>query len=298
MLDEQSEPVEYRFSFKKNSSYKGKSLLNINSSGRFTLLKEKADQDESIFTFKNLEYSSNITKDPLIFSPVAIHYNRKLNLAAIKDKKNFKPQWNRYRDKHRSANNRALLLIVEKLYFNTPLGMEYDILSNGVYLPFFLNEKGMYTENEHYRGLDFLSIPLDIPMETTFLCRCSDEKETHLEGWINLKEEHLDGLLLNQSFRNKAKDYHISRDFTIKSKIEIKLETITNVIKHIKLNYILKGEQDLFEEIDYTVDTDFDSYKDGCFRIFEGKRYTQTEWEEYEKERKKPGRNFSLLDED
>lgn len=42
-------PVEYRFSFHKKSSYKGKSLFNIESSGTLTLEKVDANADEQSF---------------------------------------------------------------------------------------------------------------------------------------------------------------------------------------------------------------------------------------------------------
>lgn len=293
---DQTSPAEYSFSFRKRSSYKGKTLLNVDSSGKFALTKTELDNGEYNFTFKNLEYNLGNNKDPLIFTPIVWRYNRKLGVAGIVDKKNFKPYWNRYRDKYRNVGNRVIFMIIEKLYFNTPLGMEYDAFSNGIHLPFFINSDGVYIVGQHYKGLDYLSMPLDIPLETTFLCTENNEKEIHLEGWITLHEANLDALLRDQGFKSKAKYYHLSRDFSIVSKIEVVLDTAANIIKHIAFTLSVKGEDDLTEEINYTVDSDFDSYHGGIHKIFDGKKYTEQEWEKYEKEQNKPGRNFSLLD--
>ena len=297
-MSELLQPIEYTFSFQKRSSYKGKSLFNIDCTGVFTLEKEEVNTEELSFKFANLSYKSSNTNDPLLFSPVEWKYNRGLGVAAITNKKSFKPKWNRFRDKHRNQSNRVLLLVVEKLYFNTPLGMEYDTFSNGVYLPFFIDSDGSYQVGVYYQGLDYLAMPLDIPLETIFECKTINEKETHLEGWVTLKETNLDALLIDQGFRSKAKDYHISRDFSIDSKITVIIDTVANIIKQITFTLSIKGEQDLLEEIDYTVNSDFNSYKGGIHKIVDGKKYTAEEWEEYERERRKPGRNFSLLDGD
>lgn len=291
-------PVEYRFSFQKKSSYKGRSLFNIDSNGVFTLEKGEMNADEPSFKFTNLSYKSSNTNDPLLFSPVKWKYARSLGVAAITDKKNFKPKWNRFRDKHRNPTNRVMLMLIEKLYFNTPLGMEHDTFSNGVYLAFFIDSDGNYKKDEKYRGLDYLSMPLDIPLETIFECKEVTEKESHLEGWVTVNETNLDRLLMDQGFRTKAKDYHISRDFSIDSKITVIIDNAANIIKHITFKSSIKGEQELSEEIIYTVDSDFDSYSGGIHKIHEGKKYTLEQWEEYETERRKPGRNFSLLDGD
>ncbi|AZB25174.1 MULTISPECIES: hypothetical protein [Bacteroidota] len=287
--------VEYRFSFHKKSSYKGKSLFNIESSGTFTLEKVDADTAESNFTFTNLSYKSSNTNDPLLFSPIEWKYSRDLGIAAIINKKNFKPKWNRFRDKHRNPSNRVLLMVIEKLYFNSPLGMEHDTFSNGVYLPFFIDSDGTYEVGKYYKGLDYLAMPLNLPLETIFECKEYNEKETHLEGWLTLKEQDLDSLLMDQGFRAKAKDYHISRDFAVDSEIIVLIDSYANIIKKIIFKLSIKGEQDLLEEINYTVISDFDSYKDGIHKIHEGMKFTLEQWEEYERERKKPGRNFNLL---
>ncbi|REC62275.1 hypothetical protein DRF65_11215 [Chryseobacterium pennae] len=297
-MSELLRPVEYRFSFQKRSSYKGKSLFNIDSSGVFILEKDEVNTEEPSFKFTNIKYQSSNTNDPLLFSPVVWKYGRRLGVAAITNKNIFKPKWNRFRDKHRNPSNRVLLLLVEKLYFNTPLGMEYDTFSNGVYLPFFIDSDGRCRVGEQYKGLDYLAMPLDLPLETVFECKASDEKEIHLEGWVTLNEKNLDALLMDQGFRAKAKDYHVSRDFSIDSKITVIKDTVADVVKRISFNLNIKGEQDLFEEITYEVNTDFDSFQGNVYKIVDGKKYSQEEWEDYERDRKRPGRNFSLLDED
>ncbi|KXH84870.1 hypothetical protein [Chryseobacterium kwangjuense] len=295
-MSELLDHVEYRFSFHKKSSYKGKSLFNIESSGTFTLEKVDANADEQNFTFTNLSYKSSNTNDALLFSPVEWKYVRHIGIAAITIKKNFKPKWNRFRDKYRNPSNRVLLMVIEKLYFNTPLGMEHDTFSNGVYLPFFIDSDGTYQVGTHYKGLDYLSMTLDLPLETIFECREHNEKETYLEGWVTFKESNLDRLLADQGFRGKAKDYHISRDFSIDSKITVIIDNAANVIKHITFKSSIKGEQDLSEEIFYMVDSDFDSYRGDIYKIHDGKKYTLEDWEQYMREQKKPGRNFSNLD--
>jgi hypothetical protein len=61
-----------------------------------------------------------------------------LGIAAIINKKNFKPKWNRFRDKHRNPSNRVLLMVIEKLYFNSPLGMEHDTSFRMAFIYLFL----------------------------------------------------------------------------------------------------------------------------------------------------------------
>lgn len=295
-MQDKIEAVVYNFKIKKSSAFKGKALLNLNASGKFSLSCNKLDAGDLSFIFTNMEYNSINTKDPLIFNPVTWHYNWKLNLAAITEKKSFKPLWNNYRNKHSNTANKVQFLVLEKLYFETPLGMEYDTFSNGVYLPFFNDSKGMYLTGEHYRGLDLLLMPLNIPVKTKFLCKELNDREVLLEGCIEFNEEVMEKLLSNQNFKVKARSYHFSLDFSIDSKIEIVIERITNVIKKITCRNIISGADELFEETNYEVCTDFDSYHGGIHKIVDDKKYTIEEWEELERERKKPGRNFSLLD--
>lgn len=119
-----------------------------------------------------------------------------------------------------------------------------------------------------------------------------------LEGWVTLNEQFLDNLLLDQGFRSKVKDYHVSRDFSIDSKIIVIKDTMADVVKQINFSLNIKEEQDLFEDITYDVHTDLDSYEGNVHNIFEGKKYTLEEWEAFESDRKRPGSNFSLLDGD
>ncbi|MCW3167043.1 hypothetical protein OMO38_00755 [Chryseobacterium sp. 09-1422] len=82
-MQDKIEAVVYNFKIQKSSSFKGKVLLNLNASGKFSLSCNKLDAGDLSFIFTNMEYNSINTKDPLIFNPVTWHYNWKLNLAAI-----------------------------------------------------------------------------------------------------------------------------------------------------------------------------------------------------------------------
>lgn len=286
MLENQ-EPIKYSFSFEKDSSYKNKTLLNVISDGKFSLSIKEIDDLNRNYKFSNLNYQQQGVKEPLIFSPIEWQYNRKLNIAGIKSKENFKPIYDRYKDKHRTPANKNVFLTVEKLYFNTPLGMESDMLSNGVCILFFINNDSDFENGKIYKGLDFISLPLNLPMKTTFECKSIDDEYVELEGWIDLNEENLDVLLKNQSFINHAKEYHISQDFQISSSINVKLEKSTQTVLEGKYTSKIKGGNKLLEEVKFEVVSTSYEFQNQVYQTYKGKKYTYMEWIAFQKEKHK-----------
>lgn len=254
-MSEKLKPVDYSFTFKKDCAYKKKNLLKVSSSGKFSLLKECIDDINSIFTFRNLDYKRVGIKEPLLINPVKWHYNKELNIAEIKSKDKFKPIWNRYKDKYSNAGNQSLFLTLERFYFHTPLGMENDTLSNGSYLPFFLNLQQDLDSDIIINGLDIITLPLNLPLKTSFKCRFQNDKYIKLEGWISLHEDNLDVLLRNQSFVNNAKDYHISQNFKIESKIDVLIDKSCHDIQYINYTSLIQGENHLIDKVEYRVES-------------------------------------------
>lgn len=286
MLENQ-DSTKYSFSFEKESSYKNKTLLNVISNGEFSLTIKEIDDLNKNYKFINLDYQQQGIKNPLVFSPIEWQYNRKLNIAAIKSKENFKLIFTRYKDKYRTTANKSLFLTVERLYFNTPLGLESDMLSNGVSLLFYINTESDFEKGKIYQGLDFISLPLNLPMKTTFECKSIDDKYVELEGWIDLNEENLDVLLKNQSFINHAKEYHISQDFQISSFINIKLEKSTQTVLEGKYNSKITGGNKLLEEVKFEVVSTSYEFQNQVYQTYKGKKYTYMQWIAFQKEKHK-----------
>lgn len=294
MLEKQ-DSVKYSFSLQKESYYKNKTLLNVISDGKFNLSVKEIDEYNTKYKFINLDYQQQGVKDPLVFSPIEWQYNRELNIAGIKSKEKFKPIYDRYKDKHRTTANKSVFLTIERLYFNTPLGMESDMLSNGVCLLFFINNDRDFEKGKIYKGLDFISLPLNLPMKTSFECKSIDDKYVEFEGWIDLNEENLDVLLKSQNFINHAKDYHISQDFQISSSINIKLEKLTRTLLEGKFTSKIKGGNKLLEEIKFEIYSTFFKFQNQVYNTYKGKNYTYTEWISFEKERHKTKKEKSIL---
>lgn len=294
MLEKQ-DSVKYSFSFEKDSSYKDKTLLNVISNGKFSLLIKKIDDLNKNYKFINLDYQQQGVKDPLVFSPIEWQYNRELNIAGIKSKENFKPIFDKYKNKYRTAANKSVFLTVEKLYFNTPLGLESDMLSNGVCILFFINHDNDFQKGKTYKGLNFISLPLNLPLKTTFECKSIDDQHIELEGWIDLHEENLDVLLKSQSFINHAKEYHISQDFQISSCINIKLEKLTKTVLEGKFTSTIKGGNKLLEEIKFEICSTSYKFQNQVYNTHKGKNYTYTEWIAFEKEKHKNKEQESIL---
>lgn len=159
------------------------------------------------------------------------------------------------------------------------------MLSNGVSLLFYINVANDFEKGKIYKGLDFISLPLNLPMKTSFECKSIDDKYIELEGWINLNEENLDILLKNQSFINHAKEYHTSQDFQITSSIKVKLEKSTQKVLEGKYTSKIKGGNKLLEEVKFEVISAAYEFHNQIYKTYKGKSYTFTEWREFEKER-------------
>lgn len=277
--------TKYHYSFNKKSYYKKKTLIQIDSNGIISHLREN-DESESIekYTFRCLEYKYKNIKSPLILNPVKWIYNTNLNVAAIKNKENHKLVWNKYRDKHRTPQNQASFMVIERLYFHTPLGLEYDAFSNGIYLLFFIPLNAKIKKDTFIKGLDWLNIPINLPFNTTFRCSDINNKFINLKGWISLDEKILDELIRNDNFKNKAMKYHFSKDFQVESEIDLIIEVETKSLYKADFNLEIKGDNNnLHETMNYSILSEYYNDKNKVYKTYEGKKYTKDEWEQLEK---------------
>lgn len=85
------EPSKYQFAFHKKSTYKNKTLLNVNSHGSISFLRqEEKEQKETLqYIFLILKYTQKNVQSPLLFTPVKWAYNTKLNITGIKNKEHL-----------------------------------------------------------------------------------------------------------------------------------------------------------------------------------------------------------------
>lgn len=280
-------PAKYPFSFTKNSVYKKKTLFNLDSKGIISLFREQEEQSEAIvqYTFRSLEYIQKNVQSPLLFNPVKWIYNTGLNVAAIKNKENHRLVWNKYRDKYKNPQNQTALMAVERLYFHTPLGLEYDAFSNGTYLLFFLPLDIGIKKETIIKGLDWLLMPINIPLNTTFKCINIDTQYITFKGWVSLDEKMLDELLRKDNFKNKAKKYHFSKDFQLESEIDLTIEVATKRLYKAEFNLKVKGEkEELYEIMNYSIHSEQYDIKYGVYKTHKGKSYTKEEWEDFEQE--------------
>lgn len=80
------EPSKYQFAFHQKSTYKNKTLLNVDSHGSISYLRqeEKAQKETLQYIFRILKYTQKNVQSPLLFTPVKWAYNTKLNITGIK----------------------------------------------------------------------------------------------------------------------------------------------------------------------------------------------------------------------
>lgn len=247
------EPIDYNFDYKKDTVYKTKSLLNTKSNGKFSL-KMSTDEDLELI-FKSKFYNNNILNNPLIFSPVRLKYNLESNLFFIKNKEHLRQQWDKHKEKFRNKSNLATILIFERLYFYIPLGLEYDLLSNGCYLPFFLNIYHQEIKPESvYKGMDWVHTPLNLPLKINYQFNDQKENIISFKGQVILDEEKLAQIILDKNFQKHMKPYHYTKDFTIESDVQIAYNMENGyIISSIFWLKIFSKSEEINEEIEFKV---------------------------------------------
>ncbi|WP_367866938.1 hypothetical protein [Pedobacter sp. WC2423] len=260
------DPVKYQFAYKKNTVYKTKTLVNTIGNGKFSFFLESTEKGLEL-VFRNEFYTNNTSKDPLVFSPVKLIYHPDGNLFLIKNRENLKIQWSKYKEKYRNAENLSVLMTFERLYFHTPLGLEYELASNGAYVPFLLYV--YYTdlkEDTILRGMDWVHTPLNLPLRIDYQAGGTKGDIIYILGVISLDEEMLTKVIADKNFQSRAKPYHYSRNFQIQSEIKIAYDLNTGYIHSAVFRLKISGkEEQIIEEIDY------EFTQDGLDNIFRPK---------------------------
>lgn len=250
---QETEPVDYNFAYKKDSFYKTKALLKTKSNGKFNL---KINTDTNLeLVFKSKIHNNTISNDPLVFSPVKLNYDVESNLYFIKNKEHIRQQWDRYKEKYRNKSNLATLLLFERLYFYIPLGLEYDLLSNGAYLPFFLNIYDQELQSDTvYAGMNWVHSPLNLPLKINYEFDYQRENVTYFGGQVILDDQKLAKLIADKHFQKHLKPYHYTKDFTIESDVKIAYNTETGyIISSLFWLKIYSKAEEINEEIEFEV---------------------------------------------
>lgn len=231
---ESDNAYRYSFVFDKIMKRKGKEVYSVHSNGVInTVLKKFEKIDKAFEIIFNVEkYNLGGVKEPLIFNPTKWVFDIDNNISYVRSKENLKTIWERYKNKIRNNQNQAHLLVSERLFFHTPNGFENSGFSNGPYLAFFANyyNKDLQQDDLFIHHLDWLSIPSNIPLKITYRPQKITSNHVDLEGWITLNEEVLDDLLTKPAFRDRAMDYHFSKDFNIESKIILSVDIKTSFL--------------------------------------------------------------------
>jgi len=279
-------PLSFTFSFKKKHSYKDKTNISINSKGKISLTRNPVFFEENLweYTFRTSNYEQQGVKEPLIFNPIKVIYDLAENKFQIKNKQNLKLLWERYRDKYRTKQNLATLLTLEKFYFHSEKGLESECISNAPFLPFFIPFVSTNFKPEQIiSSLSWLSVPINLPLKTTYQCVEIDEDFIFLKGWVSLDEEAMELLLSKENFKYRAKPYHLSGDFQIKSdlKLKIRKKTMLPYKAHFEIN--ITGENNLSENTYYELYSSDYTEKEGVYKTYKGKDYTEQEWAEIER---------------
>ena len=272
-----SKTIKYNFRFNKKHIYKKREEVNLETEGITSLLIKATErfEDSLEYLFHSDKFVQKGVKDPLIFNPVKWIYNLKLNATGIDSKEDLRLTWNKYRDKYRRQDNLVSFKLLESLYFTVPLGMEYATFSNSPYLLFFINLLNKDIEKETViKGLDFLLMPMSIPVNTTFQCIEINKDNMELNGWLSLDEEKLGELLRQKKFSEHARSYHYSKDFNLDSKIKVIIDTKTSSLFSASFDLEIKGEGGkLHEVMKYEIKRNSDSIilEDDDSKIIKGR---------------------------
>ncbi|MEN9917679.1 MAG: hypothetical protein RL662_115 [Bacteroidota bacterium] len=273
--------ITYDFIFRKKHIYKKTIELSSDTNGTINLQRKESEkfQDCCEYLFKYKNFISKDVEDPLLFDPIIWIFNLKLNAAGINSKEDLKLLWNKYKNKYRSHDNIVKFSTLENLYFKALFGMEYMFFSNSPFLVFFINYYNMeILEGATIKGLDFLLMPMSIPVNTWYKCRKIDEKHISLDGWLTLDDDKLERLITQKQFLDKAKSYHFSKDFRLESKINVCIDIKTSALHTASFKLDINGEEGkLKEEMYYEIKSNLDlnpneGYIVGRPRFLDGKR--------------------------
>lgn len=246
-----SKPTTYDFSFRKQHTHKKRTEILSNTSGSFSLLRQKSDKFENcyeyIFNYQNFYSKEN--KDPLLFDPIKWLFNIKLNGAGISSKEDLKIQWDKYKNKYRSKENIIHFKALESLYFKSLFGLEYMFFSNSPFLIFFINYYDIDIDKDKIiRGPDFLFMPMSIPVNTWYKCTKIDDEKLYFSGWVTLDEDKLEALISQKQFKDHAKSYHFSKDFSIESNIEVCINIKNTTLNNATFEMHINGEKGSLKE--------------------------------------------------
>lgn len=242
----------YRSEYAKQTFYKNGKLSDLKSQNSFSLNLHQEEKLQMTFTSKD---STDDTLSSLTFSPVQFELDEKKNTFEITNKKLLKVQWNKFKEKNRSGKNNTFLFLYEKLYFKMQSGMEYDLLSNGSHLPFFVNIYNKDLEvGAVIDGMSWVHTPLGLPLKIEYAVELVNDLELTLRGTVSLDEETLTKLIADKQFQQKAKPYHYTKNFSITSDIKSIYDVRTGYLKFSKFSLkILSAEEEINEQIDSSV---------------------------------------------
>jgi hypothetical protein len=253
---ESDEKYRYSFVFEKDMKRKDKLIHSVHSNGIIDIKLSPHVKLDNAFEamFYVEEYNLAGIKEPLIFNPTKWIFDINNNNAFVKSKNNLRLIWEKYKNKNRTAQNQAQLLVVERLYFYTPYGFENGGFSNGPYLTFFVNyfNRDLEKDDIFITGPNWLSIPINLPLNITYRPIAINERFIEFEGWITLNEKILDELLTNPNFRSRAMDYHFSKNFKITSNIQLKVDITTSYLHSANFNLEIDGN-DIYEIMKYKI---------------------------------------------
>jgi hypothetical protein len=237
----------YQSDYEKTSFYKKKQLAEIKS--RFSFVLSLKQEKESLqMNFTSTDLAENMSK-MLIFSPIYFEENIKTNTFEIKNKNVLKVQWNKFKEKNRSSKNNTFLFLYERLYFKIPLGLEYDLLSNGSHLPFLVN---IYNKQINIGtvipGMLWVHTPLSLPLKIDYVVKDLNDTEMTLGGVISLDENNLTRLLADKNFQQQARPYHYTKDFSIISDFTSVYDVKTGYLKSSKFSLTIFSENEEINE--------------------------------------------------
>lgn len=251
---EDEKPIKYNYTFQKKHIYKKIVELDSNAKAAISMVRKKSEKyDKCIeYIFKTSSFRQEGVKDPLVFDPLKWIFNLELNGAGVNSKDELKLLWNRHKDKYRHKDNMMAFMALENLYFNSLFGMEHMYFSNSPYLVFFINVFNKEIQPDTIiKGLDFLLLPMSIPVNTTYKCTKIDQTHIYLDGWLSLDEKKLEKLITQKQFKEYAKSYHYSKDFRIDSEIKICFDIGSSSLSSATFKLDINGESNKLKENTY-----------------------------------------------
>ncbi len=255
---ESTDKYRYAFAFDKSMKRKNKEVYSVHSDGILNASLKKFERIENAFeiNFNVEEYNLQGVKEPIVFNPTKWIFDIDHNISYVRAKENLQTIWEKYKNKNRTQRNQAQLLACERLFFHVPNGFENSGFSNGPYLSFFVNyyNKDLSLDDLYIHNLDWLSIPSNLPLKITYRPKQINESKVKMEGWVTLNEEMLDFLLTKPEFRDRAMDYHFTKDFKINSTIDLIIDIKTAFMQSYEFHLEIDGTNGgLYESMKYKI---------------------------------------------